>query len=222
MNESPGIVCRDLVRAPNLLSMLRIALTPVVGFFLWKGGHDATLVCFGLLIVAGLTDLFDGMLARRLNQVTPLGKILDPIADKIFTIVLIVELIFFRGFPVWIASMIIGRDALILLLGGLLLRGKKADLQSNLTGKYYFCAVVTLLAVYILEFEFGQVYMLYITTVLLILSTVNYGYVFMCVLKRGEAPVFVDRRGYLIIRVTVTTILSIVLLYRLYTDMIGL
>ena len=221
MIEPERISISDLGLLPNLLSLVRIALTPAVGYFLWRGDQSGTLVWFALLVIAGLTDLFDGMLARRLNQVTPLGKILDPIADKIFTIVLIVELVFFRDFPVWMASAIIGRDVLILVLGGSLLRGKKVDLQSNLTGKYYFCAVVTLLAAYIIRFEFGQWYMLYITTALLALSTINYGYVFVHVLKRGETPVFIDRRIYLLLRVTVVTALSLILLYRLYTDMIG-
>ncbi|MBN2226531.1 MAG: CDP-alcohol phosphatidyltransferase family protein [candidate division Zixibacteria bacterium] len=220
MTKPGDISLRDLGLPPNILSLVRIALTPAVGYFLWRGDQSGTVICFVLLVVAGLTDLFDGMLARKLNQVTPLGKILDPIADKIFTIVLIIELVFFRDFPVWMASAIIGRDLLILALGGSLLRGKKVDVQSNLTGKYYFCAVVTLLAVYLIRFPFGQMYMLYVTSALLVLSTINYGYVFGHVLKRGETPVFIDRKIFVFMRVTATTAISLILLYRLYTDMI--
>ncbi|UCD16404.1 MAG: CDP-alcohol phosphatidyltransferase family protein, partial [Candidatus Zixiibacteriota bacterium] len=193
MNRSENIVFRDIALLPNLLSVFRIALTPPVGYLLWRGDDSGTLLAVFLLAVAGLTDLLDGFLARRLDQVTALGKIMDPLADKIFTVVLIIELVYFRLFPVWLAAAIIVRDLVIVILGSLLLRGKKADLQSNLTGKYYFFSVVMLMGSFILRFEFGQMLFLPITAVLLVLSGLNYGWIFAGMLRGRGVPVFSDR-----------------------------
>ena len=69
---------RDLVTIPNLLTYLRFLLVAPFVYFFLKENYIMAAVTIGL---SGLTDCFDGMLARKLNQVTSLGKILDPIAD---------------------------------------------------------------------------------------------------------------------------------------------
>lgn len=80
---------------PNLLSVIRIILVPVFAY-LFLNGHQITALI--ILAVSGLTDLFDGKIARRFNQVSELGKILDPVADKITQLTIAVMLlILFRG-----------------------------------------------------------------------------------------------------------------------------
>ena len=70
----------DIVTVPNLLTYMRfILVAPFIYYFLQQN-YIAAAVCIG---ISGLTDCFDGLLARKLNQVTSLGKILDPIADKV-------------------------------------------------------------------------------------------------------------------------------------------
>lgn len=75
---------------PNLLSVIRIILVPVFAY-LFLGGHQ--IVALIILAVSGLTDLFDGKIARRFNQVSELGKILDPVADKITQLTIAVMLL---------------------------------------------------------------------------------------------------------------------------------
>ncbi len=80
---------------PNLLSVIRIILVPVFAY-LFLNNHQ--LVALIILAVSGLTDLFDGKIARRFNQISELGKILDPVADKITQITIAVMLlILFTG-----------------------------------------------------------------------------------------------------------------------------
>lgn len=75
---------------PNLLSVIRIALTPVFAYLYY---NDFKIEAVILLALASLTDCFDGMIARKFNQVSALGKILDPVADKISQLTIAVVLL---------------------------------------------------------------------------------------------------------------------------------
>ena len=69
---------------PNLLSIFRIILIPIFGgFYLWDKNFEYFYISAGILVISGLTDLLDGYIARHYNQITELGKILDPLADKL-------------------------------------------------------------------------------------------------------------------------------------------
>ena len=68
---------------PNILSALRIALVPLFAWAFLSRGEGSILPALGIYLFAGLTDVADGMLARRYNWMTPMGKILDPLADKL-------------------------------------------------------------------------------------------------------------------------------------------
>ena len=80
MKENLKRLFTGCLTVPNLLSLIRIILIPVFGVLFY---HDHVLAAVIVLAVSGLTDLFDGKIARRFNQVSELGKILDPIADKL-------------------------------------------------------------------------------------------------------------------------------------------
>lgn len=75
---------------PNILTLLRIALIPVLCLLIY-GGHG--LLAFGLYVFCAVTDFFDGYLARKMNAITPFGTFLDPIADKIFVAILLLVLV---------------------------------------------------------------------------------------------------------------------------------
>ncbi len=133
----------------NVLTVLRIALVP---FFAWAllvdGGHSTTgrLVATGLFAVAALTDRLDGWLARRSGQVTDLGKLLDPIADKVLIGTALVLLSWLGDLPWWVTVVILVRELGITAMRIVLLRyvvlpasrgGKlKTVLQSVAIGLY--------------------------------------------------------------------------------------
>ncbi len=96
---------------PNLLTASRIALVP---FLLWLMAEERFGTALVLCGVAGFTDALDGYLARRWNQVTRLGAVLDPIADKILVVGSVVVLAGQDRVPAWLAGLVVGRDALIL------------------------------------------------------------------------------------------------------------
>jgi len=97
---------------PNLLTSLRLAAAPTTAGLLVAGHFNAA---FGLFAVAGLSDAADGFLAKRFGLDSPLGRVLDPIADKALMLAAFVTLALLDDVPAWVAAMIIGRDVLILL-----------------------------------------------------------------------------------------------------------
>ncbi len=211
----------QILQIPNLVSLTRILLTPFVGYFLWRGDSQSTLICASLLVVAAITDFLDGYLARRLGQVTRLGIALDPLCDKIFAGALVVMLVLFRGFPVWLAAAIVGRDLVIVGAGLYLMRGRDIDMPSNLTGKYAFAAIAVLLGSYVIRFDFGITLMIWITVALLVASIVSYSRVFV-IIKRGLSPrPFSDRPLFRTLRIAVAVMVAVVYLHRLFLYLAG-
>jgi cardiolipin synthase len=102
----------EVVNIPNLLSFLRIALVPV---FVWSLFNEMFLSAVLVLMLAGVTDFLDGYLARKLNQMTKLGKILDPVADRLYIFATLLTLSVTGNIPWWLAALVISRDVLMLL-----------------------------------------------------------------------------------------------------------
>lgn len=99
---------------PNLLSMLRLAGVPL---FLWLVlGPEADGWALLLLMVSGFTDYLDGNLARRLNQTSSLGQVLDPVADRLYILAVVVGLVLRDIIPVWLAVSLPMRDVLLFSL----------------------------------------------------------------------------------------------------------
>lgn len=97
---------------PNQLTFLRLTFLP---FFLIAIKYDHYSWALGILIVAGISDGLDGLLARGLNQRTPLGAYLDPIADKLLLSSSYFMLAFKAKISWWLAILVIGRDCLLLV-----------------------------------------------------------------------------------------------------------
>ena len=95
---------------PNLITVARILLIPVVAFLLLD--HDYAMAC-GVFAAAALGDWLDGFLARRLNQMSQLGAVLDPIADKMTMMIVAILLAAQALLPIWLAVVIVLRDAII-------------------------------------------------------------------------------------------------------------
>lgn len=207
---------KELLQLPNLLSLSRILLTPVIGYYLALGDKRSTIICVILLMVAGLTDGFDGYLARKMNKISKLGIMLDPLADKIFAAFLVILLILYRDFPLWLALVIVGRDLLIIVAGGLIFRGKNIAVPSNLTGKYTFTIIAFLLGSYVIRFEFGIIFCTYLTLLMIVLSLYNYTRTFIYVRAKGEPPVFKDNKLYLSLRILVQISFLVIFFYKLY------
>ncbi|PKK84201.1 MAG: hypothetical protein CVT49_04330 [candidate division Zixibacteria bacterium HGW-Zixibacteria-1] len=203
------------------MSLLRIALTAPIAYFLAQDSDAGALTAAGLLIAAGATDFLDGLMARKLNQITAMGHILDPLADKLLAIILIIELIIFRDFPIWLAVAVFLRDLVILTAGLKIIRGRHEIAASSLSGKYYFASLAILLGSYILRFEFGINLFFWIVLIFFTMSSINYGRAFAAILRNKRIPQFNDRPIYVRIRGILNLSVWIIFLYRLYTDILS-
>jgi len=98
---------------PTKLTVLRIVLTFIIMGLLFMPGALSKALCLGLFLFACATDWWDGYLARRLNQITPLGILLDPIADKILVIGLLLSFVQLELVRAWMVLVIVIREFLI-------------------------------------------------------------------------------------------------------------
>lgn len=119
---------------PNLLTALRIALVPafLAAYFNPPEGFPSLSMC--LFLCAGLTDCLDGFLARRLNLVTALGKVLDPIADKLLTAAVVFALVYSRVIPWPVLAVIVVKELYMAWGAGKCLR-RKVEVQADIYGK---------------------------------------------------------------------------------------
>lgn len=107
-------VSSRIFTVPNILSFIRLALVPVF-LVLVILGHDV--LALAVLVISSATDFLDGVLARRLNQVSRLGQLLDPAADRLFIFAALIGLAVRGIVPWWLVAVIVGRDVLLLVLG---------------------------------------------------------------------------------------------------------
>lgn len=130
--ERTGTVGTRIWTVPNVLSMLRLALVPAFLVFIVVGDYVSALI---VLVIASLTDLLDGYLARRLDQVTRLGQLLDPAADRLYIFAALVGLAANALVPWWIVVVIVARDVFLLVLGIVLANHGYGPLPVHQLGK---------------------------------------------------------------------------------------
>lgn len=124
---------RRILTIPNVLSAVRIVLIPVfVLMLLNEGTRFAGLLILGLIVS---TDWVDGFIARRTGSVTELGKVLDPLADRLAVIAALITFVAIEAIPLWAALLILVRDVMVLLAAAWL-GAKGVRIEVRPLGKY--------------------------------------------------------------------------------------
>lgn len=141
MNDNLKELFKNWKTVPNLLSFLRIVMVPIIAVLFVKGYPLWSVFVLGL---SGLSDFFDGKIARRFNQISELGKILDPIADKATQItVAILLFLFFRSAQnspemaafSWVFLLFVGKEAIMVLFSIVLLALGLRPVAAEIFGK---------------------------------------------------------------------------------------
>jgi cardiolipin synthase len=131
--DMPDRASSAVITVPNLLSLLRILLIPVfVALIVNRGTTTAGLILFAIVVA---TDWVDGWVARRTGQVSDLGKVLDPTADRLAIAAGLIALVVRDVFPLWAALLILVRDAAILIAGATVLASRRIRLEVRFIGK---------------------------------------------------------------------------------------
>jgi cardiolipin synthase len=165
---------------PNLLTMFRFLLIPVYLVVFFSELPGRMYWALGIILLAGLTDVVDGYLARRNKQVTQLGIMLDPLADKLMMIAVFLSLLISGKISFWAAAAILFRDLAMILCSAVFhLRGKKtvpANILGKLTTAMFYLALFLLMfsqpkaevflwSVIVLSYVTSFIYMLQLRTV---------------------------------------------------------
>jgi CDP-diacylglycerol---glycerol-3-phosphate 3-phosphatidyltransferase len=104
---------KDVFNLPNAITLFRVSILPVLFFLLLSPGRGWSLVIAMLFIMAALTDLIDGYIARKYHIVTSMGKFLDPVADKLIVNTAMILMIPIGRIPAWVVAIIIIRDFIV-------------------------------------------------------------------------------------------------------------
>ena len=170
---------------PNLLSLFRILIIPVLVYLLSFSDPRSALLAAGLFLIASITDYFDGYLARRNQSVSDVGKILDPLADKLMVASALIMLAAMDrpnepSVPAWLVVIILARESAVTVIRGIAL-AEGIVMHAESLGKYKFVlqayAVVGLLVHYRywgLDFYAAGLYFLMLSAVIALWSGVNY------------------------------------------------
>ena len=108
---------------PNVITLVRICFTPVIALLPFIEGYWPKLICFFIFLAAAISDIYDGRLARRRNEVSDIGKLLDPLADKLLLFATLIPIYFISrwrhdfydipiwgSIPLWVCLLLIGRE----------------------------------------------------------------------------------------------------------------
>jgi cardiolipin synthase len=138
--DAKEVVLHRVLTAPNAISFARLLLVPL---FLWLYVIGRVLPAMIILTVVGTSDFVDGFVARATGQVSVLGKLLDPLADRVVIIAVLVAYTIKGTVPWWLSSVIIARDVIIMVAFAVFEKRGLPRLPVNRTGKRATAALFT-------------------------------------------------------------------------------
>jgi len=190
-----------MLNLPNSLTLFRIFLVPILVVILLTEFEEKELWGVGVFLIAALTDFLDGYIARRRGEVTNLGILLDPIADKLLVSAAFVSLVEMQVAPAWMVVVILGREFAVMGLRSVA-SSQQIHIPASLYGKYKMGSQIVAICILILGSHpwgpagfFGREWVdtvgrmgLWVVVLLAILSAVDYFFKFSRVFhERGTA-----------------------------------
>jgi CDP-diacylglycerol--glycerol-3-phosphate 3-phosphatidyltransferase len=168
---------------PNLISIFRILLILPLALYVWHSNLKMIVI---LVLIAIISDFFDGIIARRFNQISEWGKILDPLADKLAIGTVLIVLFLKQQVPLWIVIIIVGRDVVIVLTGFFIAKKYRFIASSNFIGKVTANVLAVMVVSYIFNIDVLKKIMTLLAIFLVFLSSYSYLKRFIMINKAGE------------------------------------
>jgi cardiolipin synthase (CMP-forming) len=144
---------KHLFGLPNLLSISRLLFLPLICYAISIDPAHGSWLALLLFALSSLTDFFDGYVARQRKQFSELGRILDPVMDKINIAALMLSLAAWRDLPYWYVAIVIGRDLLILFGSLYVIRRKRHVPESNFIGKTTLVVFLLVIVTYMFNLK---------------------------------------------------------------------
>jgi cardiolipin synthase len=157
---------------PNILTAIRLALVPVFPLVFFSKMPNAIMISSIVFVTAGLTDILDGHIARKYNMITKWGSILDPLADKLMSLTVLLSLTIKNMIPIWVI-LIIGIKELMMIIGGAILFKKGTFVPAKIYGKIS----TTLFYISVIALDFSKhlgLFLLYVTVLSALYSLYRY------------------------------------------------
>jgi CDP-diacylglycerol--glycerol-3-phosphate 3-phosphatidyltransferase len=182
------------VNLPIALTLVRIVLVPLLMVFLISSERVNVLIAAVIFVAASLTDWLDGRIARQLNQVTRLGTLLDPVADKLLVAAAVVSLVHIGMVEVWMAVVIIGRELAVTGLRGVAL-SMGILVPASMLGKWKTVTQYVAVTILIVEkgvppeawpFHVVSTLALWVALIVTVLSGAHYFYGFFLRTETGD------------------------------------
>lgn len=154
---------KDFLTIPNLLSLFRIVLIPIIAVLYCKYQmYSATTL---VIIISGITDVADGWIARKYNMISDVGKVLDPIADKLTQATILLCL--FTRFPhmIYLFILMAVKETIMAITGTLAVRSSGEVLGADWHGKLTTCAIYAMMLVHIIWYDIHA----YVSDILLVI-----------------------------------------------------
>jgi cardiolipin synthase (CMP-forming) len=180
------------INIPNILTVLRILVTPLFVIFLIRDQHAYALIIF---VVAGISDGLDGLIARVFNQRSDLGAVLDPIADKLLVTAAYISLGILKYIPGWLAVVVISRDVLIVTgVAVLTFADIRFDIRPTLISKWTTVFQVLTVSVGLLSLNFSGLETVlrvlgWVAAGITVISGLHYTYLGLHILQTGYANI---------------------------------
>jgi len=172
----------------NVLSFSRLILLFPILWYLHENTASSNLSALGFMLLAASTDWFDGFLARKFKQQSELGRIIDPLTDKICVGAVAISLTVLRDFPLWFLLLILGRDFLILVFGLFMTSRLHRVPESNWYGKVVVAALAIVMIVFTLNIEPVKWPFFWIMVVLFFISVGVYMTRFLSDMRKVNLP----------------------------------
>lgn len=175
-----GSKWKEILNLPNSITLLRICVVPILFLLLFSPGRVLSLIIAVLFILAALTDLLDGYIARRYGIVTKMGKLLDPIADKIVVSAAMILMIPIGHIPAWVVVLIIVRDVAVdgirsvASSEGLVISASKLGKQKTLTQNIAVSSLIIHYPLFGIDAHLVGMAILYLALILTVWSGVDY------------------------------------------------
>ena len=172
----------NIKNIPNYLTILRLILVPIIFTLIIL---ESYLLAFVFFVIANITDVLDGAIARKYNLITDFGKLMDPLADKITQLSTILALIIKGIIPFWILIVLATKEILMIIGAFTLYKNKDVTVYSKWYGKaatiLFFVAIVfSLLSKAFSEFASITIYLFYVALAMTLFAGIMYAKNIIC------------------------------------------